>query len=485
MKKNIFIKTVYVLSALLMALLNTSCEDTLSDPIFEYNNELKLTVSHSDLVLQESKQNDKLTFNWTTGTNKGTSASISYKLQIDKAENNFANAVEYDLGVNVFSQSLTVKNLNFILLNTFGLTPGVSQNFEAKIIATVAGLEEEPQVSVVPFSLTAYQPVSETLFLVGDATSAGWNIANAVEMTASATVPGTFVYQGSLTVGSFKFPVNRNDCWCQDFYTKDAANAAKIVYNNGGSGDDLQWQITQSGQYKITVDLLNLTIAIERLTAPPFSQIWIVGDASPSGWNIDSPQAFTQSTSNPFIFTYEAQLTAGSFKILAGATGNWCGEWYRPVTDGQVLSATAVVQSSGCDPDNQWRISSADAGRYKITLNTSNNTISIQKVNLYIVGDAGPNGWNIATPTAMTYSNGIYTFSGQLNVGEFKISKFKGDWCDGDWINPATPNQSVLDGSYIITNGCNGPDNKWKVQSGTAGTHTISINLDANTMTIN
>ena len=102
MKKNIFIKTVYVLSALLMALLNTSCEDTLSDPIFEYNNELKLTVSHSDLVLQESKQNDKLTFNWTTGTNKGTSASISYKLQIDKAENNFANAVAYDLGVNVF-----------------------------------------------------------------------------------------------------------------------------------------------------------------------------------------------------------------------------------------------------------------------------------------------------------------------------------------------------------------------------------------------
>jgi starch-binding outer membrane protein SusE/F len=485
MKKNIFIKAVYFLSVLFMALLNTSCEETLTDSVVNYNDELKLTVSNSELVLQESKQNENLTFNWTTGTNQGTSASISYKLQIDKADNNFANALEYDLGVNKFSQSISIKNLNFILLNTFGVNPGVAQSFEAKIIATVAGLEAEPQVSIVTFSLTPYKPVSTTLFMVGDATPAGWNISNAIEMTPSTTVPGTFVYQGSLTVGAFKLPVNKDGCWCQDFYTKNATDATKIVYNQNGSGDDLKWQITQSGQYKVTVDLLNLTITIERLTAPPFSQIWIVGDASPSGWNIDSPQAFTQSTANPFIFTYEAHFTAGSFKILAGSTGNWCGEWYRPLTDGQALSATAVAQSSGCSPDNKWNVSSSDAGRYKITLNTSNNTISIQKVNLYIVGDAGPNGWNIANPSPMTYSNGVYTFSGQLNAGEFKISKFKGDWCDGDWINPATANQSISNGTYIITHGCDGPDNKWKVQSGDAGTHTISINLDTHVMTIN
>lgn len=485
MKKNIFIKTVYLLSVLFMALLGTSCEETLTDSIVNYNNELKLTVSNSDLVLQESKQNENLTFNWTTGTNQGTSASISYKLQIDKANNNFANALEYDLGVNKFSQSISIKNLNFILLNTFGISPGVAQNFEAKVIATVAGLEAEPQISIVSFSLTPYKAVSTTLFMVGDATPTGWNITNALEMTPSTTIPGTFVYQGSLSVGSFKLPVSRDGCWCQDFYTKNATDATKIVYNQNGSGADLQWQITQSGQYKVTVDLLNLTITIERLTAPPFSQIWIVGDASPSGWNIDSPQAFTQSTANPFIFTYEAHLTAGNFKILAGSTGNWCGEWYRPLTDGQALSVTSVAQNSGCSPDNKWTISTSDAGRYKITLNTSNNTISIQKVNLYIVGDGGPNGWNIANPSPMTYSNGVYTFSGQLNAGEFKISKFKGDWCDGDWINAATANQSISNGSYIITHGCNGPDNKWKVLSGDAGTHTISINLDTHVMTIN
>ena len=94
--------------------------------------------------------------------------------------------------------------------------------------------------------------------------------------------------------------------------------------------------------------------------------------------------------------------------------------------------------------------------------NTQNNTISIKKVELYIIGDGGPNGWNIGSPSAMTYSNGSFVYTGALNSGEFKIAKFKGDWCDGDWINAATANQNITDGNYIITHGCDGPDNKWK-----------------------
>ena len=83
MKKHI-IKTITILCALFMALMNTSCEDLLSDPILNNNDELKLTVSSSEVILDERKPNENLTFNWTTGTNKGTSASINYVLQIDK-----------------------------------------------------------------------------------------------------------------------------------------------------------------------------------------------------------------------------------------------------------------------------------------------------------------------------------------------------------------------------------------------------------------
>ena len=354
----------------------------------------------------------------------------------------------------------------------------------ARIIATVSSQNVEKQISKMVVSITTFTPVSSQLYMVGSATSVGWNVSAAVAMTLSTTQPGTFIYQGALNTGTFKLPVNRDGCWCQDFYTKSATDATKMVHNIGGSGQDLQWQITRAGQYKVTADLLNLTLTIESIVGPPFTQIYIVGDASPSGWDVDNPKAFTQSQTNPFIFTYEANLTSGSFKILAGAKGNWCGEWYRPLTDGQALSSTSVDQNSGCSADNKWNISSGDVGRYRIELNTANNTISIKKVNLYIIGDGGPNGWNLGTPTPMAYSNGNYTYTGPLNAGEFKISKFKGDWCDGDWINAATANQNVLNGSYIGTHACDGPDNKWKLQSGDAGNYQISINLDTQSMTI-
>ena len=464
--------------------MNTSCEDVLSDSIQNYNDELKLSASNQEVVLDERKPNENLTFKWTTGTNKGTGAAISYVLQIDKEGNNFATPLDYQMGKNVFTYSLNWATLNSILLNTFGVQPGATQKIEARIIATVSNQNVEKQISKVVVNITTFVPVSSQLYMVGSATSVGWNVSSAVPMTLSTSQPGTFVYQGPLNSGSFKLPVNRDGCWCQDFYTKSATDDTKMVHNIGGSGQDLQWQISRAGQYKVTADLLNLTIKIETIVGPPFTQIFIVGDASPSGWDIDNPKAFTQSQTNPFIFTYEANLTTGSFKILAGAKGNWCGEWYRPLTDGQALSATTVDQNSGCSVDNKWNVTSGDVGRYKIELNTANNTISIKKVNLYIIGDGGPNGWNIGTPTPMTYSNGNYTYNGPLNAGEFKISKFKGDWCDGDWINAATSNQNILNGSYIGTHACDGPDNKWKLQSGDAGNYQISINLDSQSMTI-
>lgn len=482
--KNNFIKTLTILGALFIALMNTSCEDLLSDSIFNFNDELKLTTSNEEVVLDERKPNENVTFKWTTGTNKGTGAGISYVLQIDKEGNDFATPLEYEMGKNVFSFSLNWATLNSILINTFGVQAGTTQIMEARIIATVSSPNVEKQISKIAFSITTYVPVSSQLYMVGSATSVGWNVSDALSMTLSTTKPGTFIYQGPLSSGTFKLPVSRDGCWCQDFYTKSSTDANIMVHNIGGSGQDLQWQITQAGQYKVTADLLNLTITIESIVGPTFSQIWIVGDASPSGWDIDNPKAFTQSQTNPFIFTYEANFIQGDFKILAGAKGNWCGEWYRPLTNGQSLSSTAVEQNSGCDTDNKWTIGSADVGRYKITLNTQNNTISIKKVELYIIGDGGPNGWNIGSPSAMTYSNGSFVYTGALNSGEFKIAKFKGDWCDGDWINAATANQNITDGNYIITHGCDGPDNKWKLQSGDAGNYEISINLDNGTMTI-
>ncbi len=472
-----------------ISLLNACQEDeevsiSLGEPI-------ALTVSDIDLTLSQ-KQADQTVFsiNWTRGTNHGTGSSISYTLEIDKEGNDFASAKVYDLGKGIFKKSFTSGSLNDLILNYWGVEAGTTARFEAKVKADVTMEGVDDGISdIKSFSVTAYRPVSSVLYMVGSATPNGWDIGNATPLTPSASQPWVFSFQGSLSIGSFKFAVNTDGCWCQDFYTKDADDDSKLIFNQGGSGDDIQWPMEQGGSYKITVDLLELTIEIERLSIDVFTELYIIGDASPSGWNIGNPEEFTQSAADPFVFTYEAVLTPGEFKI-SSFKGDWCDEqWISPSQADQVLIATDFIITNGCDgPDNKWRVTNETQGRYKITVNLYKNTINIEKVNIYLIGDGGPNGWNIGAPEPMILENGLYTFIGELGAdnpsGEFKFSKYKGDWCDGDWIIAATPEQSISDTNYTIIEGCQGDDNKWRLNEGDAGTYKITFDLETEVMTI-
>ena len=473
------------------ALLPMACQEDIKVEVSN-GDPISLTASTSELTLDQKESfNNAITFNWTTGSNQRTGSAISYVLEIDKAGSEFAGAKVYDFGKQIYEKSIMVEDLNAMLLENWGILPGENAEFEARVKAIVANSEVAEDISeVVLFTVTPFEPVSTSLYIVGSATSADWNITEAIEMVPDSDSPWIFVFEGQLSPGNFKFPVNQEDCWCQDFYTKDPANDGRIVYNEGGSGDDLQWEIIEGSPYKIEVDLLEMTIQIEKQVGPAYTELYIVGDASPSGWNIASPEAFTVDPNNPFVFTYEAHLTPGEFKIST-YQGDWCdGDWLNATQADQTLDATDYTVRHGCDGDDfKWRVTDEAEGRYKITVNLSDQTIRIEEVVLYLIGDGGPNGWNIGTPEPMTYSNGIYTFNGELGSdnteGEFKISKFKGDWCNGDWINAATANQSLSNTDFIITHGCDGPDNKWKLVSGDAGTYEITIDLDNEVMTIN
>lgn len=479
------------------ALITASCNDDLVDNTFDTDNVLEVSVSNPEVVLEELFFNNEVAFNWSTGSNKDSGAAIKYTLVLDLASGDFSNPIAtlVENAQNTFSYNVKYGDLNNYLLEK-GLETDTSYDLIVRVTAKVSNETVQNQIATANLKVTTFKPVSTKLFIVGDATPNGWNILSATELSSSTVQRGVFVYKGDLGLGNFKFAVNQEGCWCQDFYTKDPNNPAKIVYNQGGSGDDLQWTIDQeladNEQFKITVDLLNKTIKIEiveaTLNTPPFSALWIVGDASESGWNVDSPAAFTQSNRNPFEFYYEGQLNPGNFKILAGTLGDWCGEWYRPLQDNQLLQDASVDQNSGCDFDNKWIVSDATKGRYKITVDTQNNTITFNAVSLYLIGDGGPNGWNINNPAPMDYVNGEYVFVGELGAanetGEFKISKFVGNWCDGDWINAATASQSIMNTDFIYTFGCDGPDNKWKLKSGDAGTYEIRINLVTEVMTI-
>ncbi len=453
--------------------------------------QISISASTDALVLKQvDYTSTAITFNWTTGSNQGTGASISYVLEIDKSGNDFATAKSYDFGKQVYEKSLTIGDLNDMVANLWSVQNGQSVDLEARVTAKVSDDAVEDDVSsVVSFSVQTYKPVSESLYIIGDATAAGWSMSEAIEMIPDNEKPWIFVYEGQLSPGNFKFPVSNDECWCQDFYTQDPTDAELLVYNEGGSGDDVQWEIQEGSPYIVAVDLLELTISIEKLMGPAYTELYIVGDASASGWNIGSPEAFIQNSDDPFVFTYEGQLNAGALKFST-YQGDWCdGDWLVASQDNQTLDATDYVINQGCNGnDFKWVVTEETAGRYLITINLFDNTVKFEKVMLYLIGDGGPNGWDIGTPKPFTYESGVYIFNGELGAdnaeGEFKISKFKGDWCNGDWINAATESQSLYNTNYIITHGCDGPDNKWKLVSGDAGTYQITVDLDNEVMTI-
>lgn len=481
------VKRFYAITAaLVIGLMSGSCDtDDLKDPSLQnVDNELALTISDEDLDLNERFINNDLSFNWTRGTNRGTGAAIKYTLEIDQAGSDFENPILtlVDGVKNQTSTSIDHGTLNEKLLNS-GLEAQNNYQLEARLTAEVSDASVEDQVTTKAFSVTLFKPVSNQLFIVGDASPNGWDISNAIELTA-AKQRGVFIYEGKLKEGNFKFPVNQDDCWCQDTYTKNSDDPNQIVYNQGGSGEDGQWTISEEGNYRLRVDLLNKTIEINDVEDAPFSELFIVGDATQSGFDVDNPAAFSQSELDPFVFNYEGNFAPGGFKIFAGPMGDWCGEWYRPQVNDKNLENGTVIQAAGCEPDNTWLVTDETAGRYRISLNTATNAIRFTKVNLHMVGDAGPNGWNINNPAPMDYENGDFVYTGPLNAGELKFSKYQGDWCDGEWVNAAENGQAITNTAFITTSGCDGPDNKWKLSSDDAGDYEIRINLDTKIMTV-
>lgn len=221
---------------------------------------------------------------------------------------------------------------------------------------------------------------------------------------------------------------------------------------------------------------------------PAFSELYIVGDGSSSGWDIAAPEAFTQDLQNPFIFTYEGLLTPGNIKFSTFA-GDWCdAEWINAPEAGMpATGTTGYIVTQGCDgPDNQWNISEETKGRYIIVVNMETETVSFEKLSapyseLYAIGDASPNGWIPQNPQEGfiqdTTDPFVFTYQAYLSPGELKIATFTGEWCDGDWLNASEADQPIDQAGYIVTTGCDGPDNKWRVTAETEGTYVIRVDL--------
>lgn len=454
----------------IIAMMIGSCQDNLINNI-AVAGPLAITSSTDNLVLVQKNDNSTaLTLNWTTGTNHGTGSSIAYVLQIDKKGNNFATAIQFNMGKGIYTKSFTVAELNDSLLNHWKFQAGAVVQLEARVVDTVYSAPMAKDVSgSVYINVTPYQPVSKTLYLIGDASPNGWDANTAIALTPSVVNPTVFIYLGSLNVGALKFITTLGQ-FLPSY--NEGVDSTHIVYRTDNSQPDNKFAISAAGIYKITVSLLDSTISIAKATAPAYSTLYLVGSAAPNGWDIANATPLVQSFSNPFIFTYQGVLNAGTFKFPVNTSTSWGQNMYMRVND-----STMYLHQGGASDDNQWTI--AKKGYYTLTLNLANNTVKIQRTELYIVGAATSIGWNIAQAIALTEDpvNGcIFTYSGPMVVGQFKFPVNR----DTDWGQDM---YMMVDNTHMYRHvGGASDDNKWSIT--TAGNYIITANVETLSISI-
>jgi hypothetical protein len=447
------------------------------------NTPLVLSASSTTIQLKEKDQTkEAINLVWTTGSNQGTNASIEYTLQFAKQGTNFAAPVSEDLGKSVYNKKYTVEGLNDLLVNQFGAAPGVPITLDSRIIAATQADGIEPEIATpVALTITPYSPVTKTLYIIGDAAPNGWDNSKATPLDRVLNEPGGFRWTGQLKAGDFKF-ITTLGSWLPGY--NKGATANKIVFRTDDSQPDDKFNIPTTAVYNLSVNLLDSSISIEKANEPPYSRIWIVGSATPNGWNIDNPNEMQVDSSNLFVFKYNEILNAGEFKMPV-STGNWGADFYMPATNHQPLTEQAVQLVPGGSPDNKWEITTA--GAYKISLDLLNNKISIAPftpyTQLWLVGDATPAGWNIDSPTPMVAKAGdpyTFTWEGALKPGEFKIPTATGNW-GTDYFMPLTDQQGTSSHLAKFVKSGN-PDHKWRIT--TAGNYRITINQLKETINI-
>lgn len=491
---------IYGLMMLVLATLGfASCADNDYTELDKGRDVLTLTADQQATVLDENNHaSDAIVLNWTTGNNYGSGNKISYKLELAKGGTNFSNPyVLVDEETQKYQWSANQETLNDLILDKLGGEPGVETTVDARVTAIVSGYDEV-QTSELSFKVTPYQPVTSTLYLVGDATPNGWSADEATEMTRSTN--GLFVWEGNLKVGEFKFITTQG----QNLPSYNKAEDGSVVLRTNDDEADGKWNITENHAYKVTVNILAGTISIEKTEGvkPAFDELYFVGN--PTGWGFVKMQ---QDPLDNFLFRlgyYFENGKGGDFKF--GTSKDSWENMYKATKANAPYTDQSVELVSGFDPDNKWYLQDDECGKaYKICVDIRSGKERMMMreftpyAMIYLVGDATPSGWDLdnATPMQATESPYIFTWTGQLNAGELKFScDKKSDW-NGAWFMPAQSDaqptgseehmlfidksDEAFKSQYPTVN-VGDVDNKWKIT--TSGTYTITLDQLHETITI-
>lgn len=382
MKKLIFI----ILAAIGITYLS-SCEKETKDPKLDIDQTVLPAISTpsggSSFVLVKEEANNVMTiFEWSaTEYNLTNLENTKYILQMDMAGNNFSEP--YDLvSTQSTSFSITVGSMNNILLGVLGLTGGEAYELEFRVKSFINQITEYSDVysSVITISVTPYEEIVyvKPIYLLGSATTVGWDNTKALPMEYMGN--GRFGRVETLTTGTDRYIkfISMLGFWAPQWGTDATGTSAAgpLVYRPDEQTADppaIPFMDGESGDYFIIADTLALTYE----TYLTSGNLFLVGDATPAGWDAGAAIAFTEGPDHVFTLTTNLNAT-GAMKFLE-VQGAWAPQWGTN-DKGNAKKGLLVYRPTESVPDPPSIPAPSTAGSYKITvdLTTMQYTIEAQ-----------------------------------------------------------------------------------------------------------
>ena len=241
--------------------------------------------------------------------------------------------------------------------------------------------------------VSAVRPEYEDLYLIGHETN--WNFWR---MQVDPIDPFLFRIGHYWTLGEdFKFGT-ASGSWENNY--KAASENASITQEAmafiKGFDPDPKWYMTSdqiNKMYKICVDIHTSEERMMMREYTPYTEMYIVGDATPGGWSLDDATPMTRVDDS--LFTWTGLLSVGSFKFSCDRKSDFNGAWFMAMNDGAEPAGVAepmlfidktadsftryqYAKSEGVvvdDIDRKWTINLPCT--YTITLDQLHETITI------------------------------------------------------------------------------------------------------------
>lgn len=375
-------------SIFMLSVLITACKKEEALPNYGDSKAPVLSASKSSIAATPADSSAVVaTLSWTDPMLSADSANKMYLIEIDSTTRGFAKAAKMVVYGNL-SKALTGKELNNILLN-FGFNFNVSYGLDIRVTSSYANNNDIKVSNTLKISAAPYKvppkialPTSTRLFIVGGATTFGWSnnttidAAEELSRLDETTWTGIFYLNG----GEYLILPVKGD-WSHKYSIQNKSLAG--VNDGGDFGYDLNDNFpapANAGWYKVTLDFQRGRFMVEPFTGPQLpTDLFIVGGATPGGWNNPVPapaQQFTRLNSCEFEIASLALNQANGMYLLLPVNGSWSSK-YGGVgsSNGSNEPLADSFKESGSDlkaPDV--------AGNYKMNFNFATSKYKLTKL---------------------------------------------------------------------------------------------------------